>query len=100
MIITVPPKGRNTIHERHNWPIRVNIHYFLHPLYRQEVKVVDKRNFVHEKYFLVEFFDSIIFLPIWMTDPDYCGDLQLLENPRCSLKALQDLSLLIDRTQF
>lgn len=95
-----PPKGRNTIHKRSNWPKKVKIHYFLHPRYQQEVKIVDKRNFIHETYYLIKLFDRTFFLPFWMTDPYYCHDLTLKKNAQCSLKALHKLRLLIDRTQF
>ncbi len=95
-----PPKGRYTIYKRSHYPYGIKVHYFLHPLYQREVKVVDKRHFVHEQYYLIELFDKITFLPTWMTDPTYCSNLTLRENAQCSLKALYELSLLIDRSQF
>jgi len=92
-----PPKWRNTIYERRCSSKTVKIHYFLHPLYQQEVPVVDQRNFVHETYYLIALFDKTCFMPIWMSDPAYCRDLQLKEHAHSSLKALTALRLLIDR---
>lgn len=99
-IFSEPRKGRNTIHERRNWPKFVTIHYFLHPRYQQEVEIIEKRDFVHEKYYLTVFFDRTVLLPDWMTDLDYCRALELQETARCSLTALQELRLLIDEIQF
>ncbi len=95
-----PPKRRKTTHKRYNFPERVKIHYFLHPLYQQEVKVIDTRNFVYEKFYLIELFDKTTFLPAWMTDPAYCSTLALSEKPQCSLESLHALSLLIEKFQF
>ena len=84
----ISPIVRSTTHKQFHFPDRVKIHYFLHPLYQQEVKVLDKRNFVTEKYYLIEFFEKTVFLPVWMTDPDYCSTLTISENP-ISSKSLE-----------
>jgi hypothetical protein len=69
-------------------------------MYQQEVKVVDHRNFVHETYYLIELFDRTFFMPVWMSDPDYCRDLKMKAKAHSSIKALTELRLLIDRIQF
>ena len=95
-----PPSRRYNTYKRSNFPAKVKIHYFLHPLYQKNVEVVDNRTFVSDKYYLIKFFDKIIYLPVWMTEPDYCSTLTISENPQCDLKALHKLRLQIDRIQF
>jgi len=88
------PSGRYTKYEARKLPEKVKIRYFLHPLYQKEVRVVDKRNYIDEQYYLIEFFDNVIvYLPLWMTDAEYCNSCKISEEPLCSLKALHELSL-------
>lgn len=89
--------GRYTKYEAPKYPEKVKIHYFLHPLYQQEVPVIDKRDYIHEKYFLIKFFDNIVYIPVWMTDPEYCSSCTIAKQPRCCLEALHQLCLLLKK---
>ena len=89
------PSGRYTKYEARTLPEKVKIEYFLHPLYQKEVRVVDKRNYIDEQYYLIEFFDNmVVYLPLWMTDAEYCNSCKISEEARCSLKALHELSFI------
>ena len=78
----------------------VKIYYFLHPLYQKDVEVIGKRTFISDKYYLIKFFDKTIYLPVWMTDSDYCSTLTISEHPQCDLKSLHELRLQLDRIPF
>jgi hypothetical protein len=67
------------------------VEYFLHPFYQKEVRVVDKRDYLHERYYLVEFFENVIFIPAWMADAEKCQQCILQQQPQCSINALLDL---------
>ena len=75
--------------------------YFLHPLYSKEVTVVDEHNYnsqkVSQKVDRIQFFDnSVVRLPAWMTDAEYCSSCILQEQPGCSLASLRQLRMLLD----
>ena len=89
------PSGRYTEYEARKYAEKVTIRYFLHPLYQQEVQVVGKRNYIHEKYHLIEFFENIAYLPEWMADAEYCNSCRITDEPRSSLKALHELCTLL-----
>jgi len=94
------PSGRYTTYKAHKNVESVTIHYFLHPLYEQTVTVLDKRDFVTEKFYIIAFFENQVYLPAWMTDPGYCQRCQIAETPCCCFKALQELSSLLQIIQF
>jgi len=79
----------------------VTIHYFLHPLYSQQVQVVNELNFAAGKVYTIKLFDNIeTHLPAWMTDPEYCRSCCLQERPQCSLAALRKLRALLNELAF
>jgi len=57
---------------------------------------VDKRDFESEKYYLVQFLDSIIYIPTWMTDPVGCKSILIDDQAKCSFEALSQLSHVLD----
>ena len=80
-------------HKRQN----VKIHYFLHPLYPNEVAVVHERRLFSEKLYGIRLFDnSVVFIPEWMTDPDVCERCVLQEKPECAVAALLELRRFLD----
>lgn len=89
----ISPRGRNTTHKQQ----RVTVHYFLHPLYTQEVQVEKELNYTSGKVYCIKFFDNLeTYLPAWMTDPEYCGSCRLQDAPESSLRALRELRRLLD----
>ena len=79
-------------------PLRVKIHYRFHPLYNQEVVVLNETIKGGHHYYLIEFIDTThLFLPVWMTDPLICKHLIVRETPYCHLSALRDLRELLDQ---
>ena len=83
------------MYKRQNFPTKIRVHYFLHPLYQQKVEVVEKKTCCNEQFYLIKFFDQVKYIPIWMTDAQYCNSIEISEKPKCSLKTLFELQLLI-----
>lgn len=83
------PRGHHTTTKDRFLPSHLEVLYFQHLLCQQEVKVVGQRNFISERFYIVQFFDNRFFLPAWMADPDYCNSCILIKLPQCSLSALQ-----------
>lgn len=78
-------------------PKTIKIEYFLHPLYLKKATVLDKREFGNEKFYLIQFFENTVFIPLWMTDSEYCKSCIVEQKPQCSIQALSDLqNLLVD----
>jgi len=92
--------GSRTTHNRKFLPTTLKICYFQHPFYNQQVKVVGKRDFEQERFFIVQLFDNSVFLPAWMADADYCHRCQFAEQPQCSVSALLELAKLVDSFEF
>jgi hypothetical protein len=69
----------------------------LHPLYPNEVTVLNERQMTSGKFYTIQLFDnSRVLLPAWMTDPEICNLCVLQDQPGVSLAALQDLRRLLD----
>jgi len=75
----------------------IKIHYFLHPLCNQHVPIVNEQTLAGEQHYMIRLFDnSMMLLPAWMTDAEFCAGLVLQERPQCSLSALIALRVLLD----
>jgi hypothetical protein len=71
-----------------------------HAFFNQDVRVVGKREYEKEKFFIIQFFDNSIYLPAWMADADYCARCQVVEQPQCAVSALLELANLLDSFEF
>jgi hypothetical protein len=94
------PSGSRNTSNRKFLPATLTVCYFQHPFYNQQVKVIGKRDFESEKFFIIQLFDNSIFLPAWMADADYCERCEFVEAPQCSVSALLELAKLIDSFEF
>jgi len=75
----------------------VKIHYFCHPLFGHEVRVLNRQTRHGEVYYRVSLFDnSQVLLPAWMTDEFVCGRYVVRKSPACSLAALRRLRQVLD----
>ena len=74
-------------------PKKLQVCYFCHPLYKKkEVTYLYRRKWNGSYYYIITLSDnSRAFLPEWMTDPFICKNLELKEEPVCSLNALNSL---------
>lgn len=94
------PKGRYNTYNGNNFPKTLKVEYFLHPFYQQNVEIVGKRDLTIDKFYLIKFFETVVYLPSWMTDPVYCETCAISRTPQCSIQALSDLRTLIDSIAF
>jgi hypothetical protein len=98
--VSVSPTGHYTARKQ-LYRQSVQVHYFLHPLYENEVPVLETRHCGSEESFLVRLIDNtVLMLPFWMTDPEFCQRCKVQEKPGCSLEALQELRVLLDGLAF
>ncbi len=37
----------------------------------KEVTIIGKRDYIHKKYYFIEFNDNVVYLPEWMTNKEY-----------------------------
>ena len=84
--------ARNSKQEDKIQPRSIKVHYFCHPLYGKEIKILGHSSRGSDKFYIVSFFDnSNGYLPVWMTDPLICQQCVVREEPVCSLAALRRL---------
>jgi hypothetical protein len=85
------PTGLHTTH----YPTSVKVFYPWHPLYGQEVKVRQIKQYLGQACYLIQMPDgSHVHMPAWMADEEYCRQFTRQESPVVSLDALRELARL------
>ena len=75
----------------------VKVHYPWHPLYNQEIQVINTVNRGGDTFYSVRLSDtSTILIPCWMTDDVYCQRFTVRKEAFCSVQALLRLRQLLD----
>ena len=100
MSFLTEPNGRYNTYNGKNIPKTVKVEYFFHPQYQQEVEIIGKRNFETDKFYLIKFFENVVYIPLWMTDRAYCKTCVVAQKPQCSIQALSNLRMLFDNIAF
>jgi hypothetical protein len=83
-------------HNTHN-PAFVKVYYRWHPLFNQEIQIVNTFTRGGECFHTVELNDSHCrLIPAWMTDKVFCQRFILEESAYCSVQSLQQVRQFLD----